>query len=311
MKQIIIYGLKDSKNGIIKYVGKTCNKLNYRVNQHIGKSKTAYNSPLFAWIRKVLNQNKQIIGEILEICDENVWEEREIFWIKKLNEITKLKNLSEGGITPLNSRIVKDKAYSNRKLKEVSKYTLEGVYIETYKSCAEAARLNFVNRRGIQKCLNGGLSAYGFYWSYNKIDKIEIRKPIKTGWEKGHEPYNKGQKLSEEHKNLLSDKKKKKVINIETGEIYESLKDAAISINIPYKTFVSQLFYNSTKSKFKYLEDKFNKPKINLKKRRVINIETNEIYESVVEACYKSGFSNSKMMSILKGKNKLKNYIYE
>jgi len=107
MRQIIIYGLKDSKNGIIKYVGKTCNKLNQRINQHIFKSKTGYNSPLYAWI-----------------------------------------------------------------------------------------------------------------------------------------------------------------------------------------------------------EYKFNKPKINLKKRKVINIETNEIYESVVDACNKSGISKSKMLSILKGENKLKNYIY-
>jgi uncharacterized protein YqkB len=54
-----------------------------------------------------------------------------------------------------------------------------------------------------------------------------------------------------------------------------------------------------------------NKPKINLRKKRIINTQTNEIYESVVEACNKSGISRSKMLSILKGENKLKNYIYE
>lgn len=67
-----------------------------------------------------------------------------------------------------------------------------------------------------------------------------------------------GRKHSKEHieKRRISNKQTKKVINIETGEIYYGVRPVAELLNIPYSKLVYQLNgKNINKTKFKYLEN--------------------------------------------------------
>ena len=92
-EKIFIYGLCDVKDpDNIKYVGKTKQKITKRIHDHIRESyklKTKKDK----WIQNVL-VNSEIIYKIIEEVDENNWLEREMYWIKILDNLT---NTSKGG----------------------------------------------------------------------------------------------------------------------------------------------------------------------------------------------------------------------
>lgn len=94
MSRVIIYGLVDTSNpDKIKYVGKTKQKIEKRLKDHIRESyklKTKKDE----WIQKTFKTNGNIDYKILEICSDSNWREREKHWIGKLKGLT---NTSEGG----------------------------------------------------------------------------------------------------------------------------------------------------------------------------------------------------------------------
>ena len=86
-----IYGLCNDDN-IIRYVGKSDNPFK-RLKQHLyhAKEKKTHKDN---WI---LYNNYNINIKILELVSYDIWEEREIFWIKKLKN-NNLVNHNEGGL---------------------------------------------------------------------------------------------------------------------------------------------------------------------------------------------------------------------
>ena len=89
-----IYKISNLVNGKI-YVGKTKQQLEKRMNQHKHNSKTV-NSGISAAIRKYGWENFKV--EVLEICPIDKLDEREIFWIAKLNSKAPAGyNLTDGG----------------------------------------------------------------------------------------------------------------------------------------------------------------------------------------------------------------------
>ena len=89
-----IYTLSDGYE--IRYVGKT-KYPNKRFTSHINecKNKKTYKEK---WINKVLTNNGKIVFEILEICDDSISDEVEIYWIHQLKSWGfKLVNLTKGG----------------------------------------------------------------------------------------------------------------------------------------------------------------------------------------------------------------------
>ena len=230
MKDIIIYTLIDPRDNQVRYVGKT-NNLKQRLSSHIYRAKSGVNSPIHCWIRKLLDLNLKPSISIQEICNKDNWEEKERYWIEyyrgKYENIT---NISDGGITPLKNQGYQKIVHAKKTFKEVHQYDLNGNYISSYINANQAAKILGVRRHGIERCLhNNGISSMGFFWSYLKMDLIEIpkRRISSTLFKKGSIPVNKGKKSSIEDRNKLSEKKKKKVIHIETGVIYDSLTDAA------------------------------------------------------------------------------------
>lgn len=90
---IYIYGLYTNETKIIRYVGKTKN-LKKRLSQHINDKKHNYKN---CWIKKCKKNNEVILIKVLEVCNESNWQEKEIFWIAKLNKQNKLTNHCRGG----------------------------------------------------------------------------------------------------------------------------------------------------------------------------------------------------------------------
>lgn len=97
MKTTFIYALIDPRNNEIRYIGKS-NKPKYRYKAHLRCDGDCFRD---RWIKKLKSENLYPDLLILEECDYNVWEEREIFWIKHYREIGKnLTNSTEGGRCP-------------------------------------------------------------------------------------------------------------------------------------------------------------------------------------------------------------------
>ena len=93
MKEVKIYKLIDPRNGNIRYVGKTINSLKYRLYKHI-YDKPLHNTYKFNWIQslKILGLKPEI--ELIEICDDSNWRERERYWIAYYDNLT---NNTTGG----------------------------------------------------------------------------------------------------------------------------------------------------------------------------------------------------------------------
>lgn len=81
---MFIYGLYSTDDGVIKYIGKTKYMLSKRLREHInGALKRNCKTHKDNWIRNVYSNGYKIDIELIEKCDDSIWEEREKYWIKK------------------------------------------------------------------------------------------------------------------------------------------------------------------------------------------------------------------------------------
>ena len=88
MKEYKIYSLKNPNTLEIRYIGVTINDLNARLSQHWYCANTKnFQTHVYKWIRYI---GVKPIIEKIETCDENNWEEREIYWINHYNNLTYL-----------------------------------------------------------------------------------------------------------------------------------------------------------------------------------------------------------------------------
>lgn len=98
--EIFIYVLKNPITGEIKYVGKT-NNPKRRLYSHIEESKRKTglkNRRVINWINSLLKDKLKPKMEIVEICNNNNWEEKEIYWINYYRNIgIDLCNIENGG----------------------------------------------------------------------------------------------------------------------------------------------------------------------------------------------------------------------
>jgi len=93
-----IYGLYSSENGIIRYIGKTKNSIFTRLNEHKCDALTKkLKSHKCNWIRKVYKNGYEVNVKLIEEVNEDNWQEREIFWIKKYRVDGNIVNQLDGG----------------------------------------------------------------------------------------------------------------------------------------------------------------------------------------------------------------------
>ncbi len=201
-----IYALRDPTTNKIRYVGKTKGSLNRRYNQHVQSRNLKSRTHSANWINSLMLLGLRPGIELLEKCDDNIWQEREIYWISKLlNEGEDLTNISPGGdsgctnykhsleararISLLNSRPKSDSWIRNsreavRRLKSVTieQYSIDGQFIREWPSiiyAAEALKGNVeAARKNIHACCKDKRrSAYGYKWKYKSIE-LQDKEPI-------------------------------------------------------------------------------------------------------------------------------------
>lgn len=98
MKNVFIYCLLD-QDLVIRYVGKTVDTKR-RLWSHIIEAKL-YTGKRYVlnWIKSMLSKGLTPELRILEVCREDNWQDREIYWIDYYRKISpKLCNISDGGI---------------------------------------------------------------------------------------------------------------------------------------------------------------------------------------------------------------------
>lgn len=92
--KIYIYGLHEVNHPEqIKYIGKTHQKINKRIHDHIRESAKLKTKKDF-WIQSVINTGGSITYKIIETHNDDSWIEREKYWISTIDG---LLNISKGG----------------------------------------------------------------------------------------------------------------------------------------------------------------------------------------------------------------------
>ena len=99
METTFIYALIDPRNFEVRYIGKSDDPA-LRLRSHVYTSKEKKKNIHKAnWIKQLLSFGLFPILQIIEECDESIWEEREKYWISfyKKNMKNNLVNITEGG----------------------------------------------------------------------------------------------------------------------------------------------------------------------------------------------------------------------
>lgn len=113
MKNTFIYALKDPISFKIRYVGKSNNPKS-RYNKHIGEARRNPNNHRLCWIKGLLDSNLKPILEILEEIAFDKWQEREIFYISTLPNLT--NTLPGGEYSPMSDQRHIDKMKETKRL---------------------------------------------------------------------------------------------------------------------------------------------------------------------------------------------------
>ena len=165
-----IYIIQNKESGK-KYVGKTIRDPQERWKQHkqIGKNLhnlAENNSARTMPIARALNKYgvDEFTFYVIETVDDESVDERERYWIEKFDTYNNGYNSTYGG-----EGAVRDQSTLNHiNMKEVDCYTLEGEYIETFRSIGYAAKCKEIESRcGIVACIKGTTFQCGGYrWTW-------------------------------------------------------------------------------------------------------------------------------------------------
>ena len=123
---VYIYQLKNPMTDNIRYVGKTVQSLDSRLKKHIEESNQGLKTYKCNWIRKLLKENIIPDIETIEITDENMWKEREKYWIanykKRGYNLTNSTNGGEDGWSQRKNKIPWNKGLTAKIDERVAKH---------------------------------------------------------------------------------------------------------------------------------------------------------------------------------------------
>lgn len=132
MRKVYIYKIICPITNDIKYVGKTL-RLNRRIQEHNMRKNKSKLSLIEKWENDLLSNNFKPVFEIIEECFEENWEEREIFWIKKLKDDGHdLLNMTLGG-----------DSFNNVITKNHNSFYLKGKKLEDYYSEEKSKEIRY------------------------------------------------------------------------------------------------------------------------------------------------------------------------
>lgn len=221
----------------------------------IGSDLNFYRANKFSERNEIWERIKNKTEILVEILHNNIeWEEAceiEIQLIKKYGRINNktgiLSNMTDGGEGTLNRVISDDTRY------------LLGNGNRGKKRTEESKQKQSEVTKGVKKSKPHGEKIREF--RIGKKMSEETKRKISEN-SKGRSSWNKGVKFSEESKIKMSKSKKGKntlgdnpnskiVLNIENGVYYETLKEAAMAVNMGYSNFKEKIRKN--KINFKYV----------------------------------------------------------
>ena len=168
-----IYTLSDPNTNEVRYVGKTIN-IKRRYKQHLyDKRQTSHKN---SWIISLRKNGLKPIMTIIEECNNDNWEEREIYWISKYENLTNHKKGGNGGDDykrPISSESIEKirKANLGKKLSKEHKERISNsvptrkVIIDniTYKSIMEASKeLNITYKAIFNRLKSKNFSNYSY-----------------------------------------------------------------------------------------------------------------------------------------------------
>ena len=199
-----IYTLTDPNSNLVRYVGRTTEKLYNRLSKHINEREKAKNHRCH-WINKLYKMGLKPIIELIDECDthnECIFLEK--YWISQFkNWGFNLVNETDGGEGSFgykHTEETKNKMKVTHELKrslsppkrikltrkEVGKrngelasipvlqYDLEGNFIKRWNSATEAANFYGVSNSNITNCTSNRIStSLGFIWKKQMSDIIE------------------------------------------------------------------------------------------------------------------------------------------
>lgn len=197
MKTVSIYQLKHPITLEIRYVGKTIESLNKRLEKHIYNRMN--NSKVNKWCKKLKDLGLKPLIELIEVCSEENWQEREIYWIAFYKKEGNLLNIALGGesgnLGYKHTEEAKQKialANSKPKSKEwienakqamtqsvatpILQFSKQGIFLKRWESfCFAAKEINPDNYKAAIKnihavCNNKRKSAYNFIWTYENTE---------------------------------------------------------------------------------------------------------------------------------------------
>lgn len=162
------------------YVGSSCN-LYRRLKRHLRDLKVGEHHNVF--LQRVVNEYGLPFVNLflLEECSNYI--ERESFYIREFNPQV---NFERDPISRVKSQVTKDKisnwmkgrntGASNPSARAVHKYSLLGLYLESYPTIREAAKTHYISTSSIQNCADKRTKSAGsFIWSFRKSLTVKPR----------------------------------------------------------------------------------------------------------------------------------------
>ena len=163
--KFIIYGLCDPRTKDVRYVGKSCKGLS-RPKEHFRSNSLLVKCPRSSWIISL--KNIGLLPEIIIIdkCNKEELDYREIYWIKHLKNMgCKLTNLTDGG-TGGNTGC----AY--KKYKPVISINIKTGNIKRYDYVWQTENDGFSPTKVVAVCKGKRATHRGFYFHYEESSFI-------------------------------------------------------------------------------------------------------------------------------------------
>ena len=199
---------------------------------------------------------------VLEFCPVEKLDEREIFWIAKYQPEYNIKEGGGRGNHSIQTReILRQSTKSQWQNTDIRKiFQKQIICIETgeiFESVNSAAAKIGVNHSAISQVLNGKTkTSGGYHWDYlNDKDKQQRGKHFSEETRKQFSKLHIGQKRSEQTIAKLSAQIKKRgneccqksVVCMETGQIFKSVKIAALTVGV-VPSFLSKVLHGKKKT---------------------------------------------------------------
>jgi len=153
-----IYNLKDPNTGIIMYIGSTKNCLQARLVGHLHEAyhRDRYNKNKSNWIKDLLYHNELPLISLIEETEDI---SKEKYYIEKFK--------------PKYNIIFNDKSAKEINGREIHRYDLDGLYMDTYPNMLTASNKLDIDLSNICTAASGKRrQAGGYMWNYHKYDNI-------------------------------------------------------------------------------------------------------------------------------------------